>query len=235
MAQNYYNNDEVFEKLKSYIQEHEWEYPEEVLQVIMYRLSEYRLNPQCSDIMNQIYEEMGILRKEDNPYLAFAQHLKRKYSLDRHVIDVGGGFLPTLGKEISKLQFGLQNGTVTVYDPFLLKRNYVGIELKKEKFTENEIQTGNELLVGFFPCSGGNLIIQTGLDYDLDFSIQLCGCIHGGSFQHVDEYHQFLIDQIKKALPKDRMLDIDYLDSSYQIPYPILSSVKRKVKVRETI
>lgn len=225
-----YNTNQNFDLIMNFIKRYESKYPEEAIQFLYAKLAHFDLNPGNIDGINQIYDELGILVEEDNFYKAFVEVLKEKYSFNRPIIEIGGGFFPSLGKQIAKAQLSLKNGTLTVYDPLLIPNKRPGMVLKKCTFEKSYPFTGKELLVGFFPCEATSTIIDTSLKHDLDFSIQLCGCLHDFRYSTREDYYRALKEEVEKTLPETRELQVDYLNPHYEIPFPIFSSVKKKVK-----
>lgn len=132
-----------------------------------------------SDIMLQFFDELGVADDSTNYYKKFLNLLGENFDYNCNVLEVGGGHFPRLSKRLAEKQV---KGTVTVYDPKLLKVNY-GLEnlhLKKEEFTSSTSLDGVGLIIGCFPCQATDLIIERACQEKIDFQIALCDCVAGG-------------------------------------------------------
>lgn len=215
------------EKLNDYFKR--YKYNEEEKQFIVDSLTNNRM---C-DIVLQVYSECGILKDEDNIYLEFIKNLKRYFTLDKDIIDVGGGLYPALATYINKEQIKLKRGSITVFDPLLIPSKLKNIVLKKEEFTENTRVEKCDLIIGTYPCEATIPIIKNARKNNKEFSIALCGCTHFSKeylntipfymSQYIPKlWNEHVMDEVYKNLPNDMEIKIDYFENPIH-QYPIIT------------
>lgn len=129
----------------------------------------------------QVYAKLGFYGSEQNDF--FHKHLTKlqtNFDLDRNVLEIGGGPLAIFSNLIAYEQLKLGKGTVTVYDPRLIKKSidYSNIFPYKRLFTQDVDVSEFDLIVGIYPCLGTELLIETACKYNKDFYVALCGCEH---------------------------------------------------------
>lgn len=201
-------------------------------------LDEIKLDPKFkipSDFM-EIYDELNLIKDDDNYYITFLNELEKHYRLDCNILEIGGGNIPSLAKRIAKKQIGIGSGTITVYDENLsfFKHNYSNLKLYKKDLTENSNIKSYDLVISLFPCTATILTIYKALEYNKDFFIGLCDCIHpiyGESdeeyeyyLSHPLEYHEKMLDEYKYMTNYySRKLEIIDIKHGFKI----LSSKKR--------
>ncbi|MBS7020262.1 MAG: hypothetical protein KH135_00085 [Firmicutes bacterium] len=186
------------------------------------------------DVLAQVYAEFGILDKDRNLYQAFLDIIKQKHSLEKDIVEIGGGYLPILGEYIAKEQLKLGKGTITVYDPILVTTNskYPNLKLVKEPFTMDTKLPGCDLLLGQMLCGATELTIQKACQEQIDFMIALCGCTHFSEsdlFRNPylaaspDRYHQYVYQQACELSKLKHMgeVAVEYYDEATMCPYPI--------------
>lgn len=183
------------------------------------------------DILRQIYEEKYIYKEEYSAYSYFIKLIEQEKGLEKNIVEVGGGIIPSLAKKISIRQ---GKGTITIYDPRLnnyYKENNRFI-LKKELFTEKEDIRDKDLIIGFMPCEATETIIRTATNNKKDFMIAMCeGGPHGDYFDYFEDEEEWLSSMICFAnsqcqdnnLGKIKILEFP---KRYNINYPIITNVK---------
>lgn len=174
----------------------------------------------------QIYDELGILPDSINPYKAFSNLVNQKFNIkDKHIIEIGGGKIPSLAKRIDLMQ---DKGTITVYDPNLyIKEEYSNIKLIKKKFSLMNNVSSADILIGLLPCGSSSTIIKSAIKYNKDFMIALCDSHDNlDSFDVYDEdlnWPYNFIEKSKDLVEKNNMgkLKVKYLKEIGDI-YPIV-------------
>lgn len=185
------------------------------------------------DLVVQVYSACGLLNEIDNIYLEFIQKIKKYFTLDTNIIDVGGGFYPALASYINEEQIKLGKGSITVFDPLLIPSKLKNIILKKEEFTEETKVDKCDLIIGTYPCEATIPIIRNARKNHNEFSIALCGCTHFSKeylytipfymSHHITKlWNDYVMDETYKNLPNDMEVKIDYFDNPNH-PYPILT------------
>lgn len=187
-------------------------------------------NIYVADILRQIYDELGLLPDAGNMYHGFANLLENNFDLNGHIIEVGGGVIPSLAKKIALRQ---QSGTITVYDPRVIPQmtNSPNLILKRQAFTKNTLIPNANIIIGFMPCDATIPIIEAAALNNIDFMIGLC---EGGArtgyewLESEDEWLSFITYTARHNLKKrdDKTLGILSLES-YGDPYPIIYSKKK--------
>ena len=56
------------------------------------------------DILRQVYGELGIMQEGKDMHKAFMKLLEENFDIDRNIIEVGGGIVPSLGKQLATKQ-----------------------------------------------------------------------------------------------------------------------------------
>lgn len=185
----------------------------------------------CYDLIREICDELGFIPDEDNMYLAFLKELIENFDIkNSHIIEVGGGMIPCLGKKVSLLQTG---GSLTIYDPRLLDtyedgKNY---KLIREEFTYNSKLGKTNLLIGLMPCKGAEILVDQAIKNKIDFMVWLCeGGPHGDYFDFYEDEEEWLcsiISSARRGTKENNMgpLQKKYL-RKYSKDYPIIFSKK---------
>lgn len=176
------------------------------------------------DVLRQILAELNLLKDEANVYKQFADLIQHIYGLDKNIIEVGGGVIPSLSKIIALRQ---KEGTITVYDPRIIEENTLtNLILKKEIFTGKTKTTNTDLYIGFMPREATEVIIDRACLEKKDFIITLCsdGLNDEDSYYEDNEelVHSIIYGAERKVLENDLgKLEKTYL-KSLGWEYPII-------------
>ena len=191
-------------------------------------------DPRIPDVLRQISVEVEALEEKNNMYKKFINVLEENFEIDRDILEIGGGVVPSLSKLISLKQ---NHGTITVYDPRLIlsvphKENVI---LKKEKFQLNSSIGTARMIIGFMPCDATNLIVDVACQNNLDFMIALC---EGGSrkgYEWIEEDDEWIEHVKYKASREIEYRDMGTLATvsleEYGNPYPIIYNKKRNLNI----
>jgi len=229
-------NDEIINrKIKEYVEKYGHLYDEfeklylERLNIEMAR--NYRR--EIPDITRQVLEELGYYNNnpEQSSYEYFINLIDKEFGLEKNIVEVAGGVVPTLGHKISLKQ---QKGTITIYDP-RMSNYYDETErfiLKKERFRRSTNLEDTDLLIGFMPCEATQEIIENATDNSIDFIIALCeGGPHGDEFDYFDSTEEWLHAMLylaKRGIEDQNMGELKVLSfKKYTSQYPIIYN-KRK-------
>ncbi|MBQ2640147.1 MAG: hypothetical protein IJF92_05270 [Bacilli bacterium] len=180
-------------------------------------------------MLREIYDELGIIKKQNNLYLGFIKLLKKEFGLNKDILEIGGGILPRLSSRISLKQ---KNGSITVYDPRLAytETNNNKFILVKEKFTMDKLPNECDLIIGVQPYGGTETIIETACRNNIDFMIAL-GDLEGNEFANEYEFGSLqneLISNTKKLVKKYNLGELKEAEvEQYGSLYPIIYN-KRK-------
>ena len=125
-----------------------------------------------TSILEEIYDELGILPSDRNVYLQFLNMIDQLFGLDKNIIEIGAGKIPTLAKHISLKQ---NSGTITIYDNKILTSLEYPKKLivKREKFSSNTLLKPYNLMIGFMPEDISYLMVQEACKNKMDFIIGL--------------------------------------------------------------
>lgn len=178
----------------SFLKTHESYYDEFALQNIKSYVKRGRPEEvYFTDVVREIYDELGYIPDDQNMYIAFMNLLKEVHGIEgRNILEVGGGTLPRLGHRIHLAQ---QKGTITVYDPRMGK-DIEGDErfvLKREEFTTKTKLGNTDLLIGLMPCKGAEPLIEQAIKHKIDFMLWFCeGGPHGDYFDFYEDDSEWL-------------------------------------------
>lgn len=178
------------------------------------------------DIMNQVYETIGLFDNYPNLYKANLKYLMECYDINTDILEVGGGYVPAFAKKMNDKQ---KSGSVSVMDPSLIVSSYGNLKLYRENFTEMTDVSKFKLLVGIQPCDATLPMIKSANKNDLDMYMMLCGCTH---FEDVDRYSyitygmwvNYLEEVMKDTLPANRTYSFNDVDG---VPYYVLRTFKK--------
>ena len=205
-------------------------YSEEEVDYIISNIDWINHNNYYGYLLREIYDELGMIKKQDNLYLGFIKLIKQEFGLDKDILEIGGGILPRLSKRISLKQ---KNGSITVYDPRLAYTNSKqdNLVLCKDKFTKEKLPKDCDLIVGVQPYGCTETIVNTACENNIDFMIAL-GDLPGNGF--IDEYEfgglqRSLIHNAEKLVKEHNLGELQKVKiNQYGSIYPVIYN-KRKV------
>ena len=168
------------------------------------------------NIVLQLYDDLGILPENLNPYKAFTEFLESIHDIkDKHIVEIGGGNIPVLAKRISCMQ---DKGTITVYDPniYLKKKDYPNMKLIKRNFYPISNVDNADILIGLLPCGASGTIVKSAVRHKKDFMIALCDdCNYLEFYDSYNDEDRTLsfIDQTRKAVEDNNLgkLKVKYI------------------------
>lgn len=181
------------------------------------------------DILRQILCELNLLKDEDNAYLEFANLIEKVHGLNKNIIEVGGGVIPSLAKIVALKQ---KKGTITVYDPRLIEENTLSnLILRKESFTIKTPTSNTDLFIGFMPQKATETIINKACLEQKDFMITLCGDGISDEEDYYEDNEEFLhaiLHMAKNKIEQANLgtMELTYLPSLKEL-YPVIYN-KRK-------
>lgn len=223
--------EEYEHRVQNFLEAHKDKYIPREIEFIKRNASWGYSTPYVSDIMRQIYDETGLLEDDKNMYEGFVKLLEENFDINRDIIEVGGGMIPSLAKRLALRQ---KSGTVTVYDPRLIEEipKTDNLILKKEMFDKDTPIGNSTLIIGFMPCDATNIIVDVACKNNMDFMIGLC---EGGSrkgyewVEDEDEWIGHVKYNAKKGMRETDMGSLgEIFMPKYQNPYPIIYNKRRK-------
>ncbi len=165
------------------------------------------------DILRQILTELELIKDEDNAYLQFTNLIEKTFGLEKNIVEIGGGIIPSLSKIIALKQ---KKGTITVYDPRLIKEGkFNNLILKKDKFTVKTNVSNVSLFIGFMPKNATELIINKACMENKDFIITLCGDGLSDEDSYYEDNEEFLHSMIHTAKNKVAKSNLGRLEYTY--------------------
>lgn len=241
------SKNECIRLIDNYLETHGLGYDNDVLDYILENAVSSLGQDEIPDVLMQIYNELGLYKPSRSPYMGYFNKLLSVHSIDRNILDVAGGHLPTFGNMLAHYQLEIGKGTVTVIDPALvtMQPKYANLKLIKDEYTGTYDIKDYDLLIGILPCETTEDIITNAIKNNKDFFVGMCGCVHGEAFGMLYDYGMFygfgptpemyqdyIINMSKELLEdySDDELGITHLAKRYSIPYPILYNKKRNTK-----
>jgi len=177
------------------------------------------------DILRQIYDETDLLQEDKNIYTAFLGLLRQQFDINRNLVEVGGGRIPSLAKKIQLVQ---THGSITVYDPKLCQliegKNLI---LKKESFTLHTDVSGKDMLIGFTPCEATETLLEMAFQHNLDFMIALSDQAAYGSdlsdYDQWDIWQENILYTAARGVERYGLGTLQYASlEDYDDPYPVI-------------
>lgn len=230
---------QFYKKFKLYMEKYGYLYPDFALEYIFDTFGDDLASNSRTDIMNQIYAEIGLLPDANNIYKRFMTVLNNEHNLGCNILEIGGGFFPIMAKYIDETQQKIGKGSITVYDPRLVTKKLGNIKLIKENFTYFDSMRKYDLIVGIMPCDATELIIKKATDEKKAFFVALCGCTHFSHWHNPfrmptsEDWCEYICSKAKDMLDEKSELSINYLDLEFDYPYPIISSKHKKQEKRD--
>ncbi len=219
--------------LENYLHEHQEYYTDAEKKYIMENFSSGLFTDFSDALLRQIYSELSLIDDEHNIYLGFTNLIEREFGLDKHILEVGGGKIPCLGKNIALRQ---KSGTITIYDPGLITTTspYKNLNLKKKNFTTQLIIPKPDLIIGFTPTTATDQILEYAFATNTDFMIALSDIFDEVDFYQEEDdiwthWQKEKIYEARKLVAKNNMgkLMIETLEK-YDNPYPIIYNKRKR-------
>ena len=187
--------------VSQFIKEHPDYYDEYELQAIRGYVQRDDLRTIAkTDLVREIYDELGLLPEDANLYSAFVKLIDDQFGLEgKRICEVGGGILPRLGERIHLKQ---KKGSIVVYDPRLAKdvKGSSRFILRRRMFKETTPTKNVDLLVGLMPCKGAEPLLENALNNNKDFMLWLCeGGPHGDYFDFFESDEEWIDSTIHHA------------------------------------
>ena len=182
------NNNKMYKLIKEYLDRYPELFSDTEKELILRNALECRSEYNySSDIMREIYDELGLIPDRKNIYIGFCDLIERVKGIEnKRIIEVGGGTLPRLAERMVRRT---KHGTITVYDPRLsiYKKDSPRLVLKREKFTTKTNVEDVNLLVGLMPCKGAEALIDSAVANKKDFIVGLC---EGGAHGDIEDFYE---------------------------------------------
>ena len=215
-----------YKKVLKYLRDNISNYSESEINYICKNYDYLEHNKFVPDILRQIYDELGLLDDKDNLYLGFIDIIKDKFNIDSNIVEVGGGVIPSLGKNITLNQ---KSGTVTVYDPRLsiYEEDTSKFHLVRKPFTESTNIGNHNLMVALMPCEACETVIRSAIKNKIDFMLGFCeGGPHGDEFDYFEDDDEWLNSMLylaKDGIEENGMgkMKVKYLQECKN-PYPVI-------------
>jgi len=210
-------------------------YPEEALRKIeMYKFSSDYAHL-C--VMTEIYVMLGFIKDENNPFKIFRSFIEEQYGLDRDILEVACGHIPTLALDIDLNQQKRGSGSIEVCDDALiLTTGWGDVVANKRRISEQSDVSKFSLIVSMLPCEATKTIIKVANKNEIEMVMYQCGCVHDGrdnpnDFRFTDfiAYRRELRELASDTLPKGFIYSEPKFPSSS--PYhdiPIVMTKRKK-------
>ena len=186
----------------------------------------------------QFYKEYNLLGEYQDMYYEFTRIIKHAHPdlKDKTILDVGGGIVPQLGRELAK-----EAKHVMVIDRnMVFKNNPDNLEpIKRRIESERDLPSGVDIVVGLLPCEATQHIIDYSVSNKKDFIIALCGCWHSLDLGNMLQHRRMLVNDQGTTVEKmesyakvkmdeaPELGDLVAFESRYNFPEDVIGN-KRK-------
>ena len=183
-----------------------------------------------SSVLRQVYDTLGFIPQDENIYHGFIDLIESNFNIDRNVVEVAGGIIPSLATKIALRQ---QTGTITVYDPRVIipTNKPQNLILKRQTFHRDVQLPGAQMIIGFMPCDAALPIIESACLNEMDFMVALCeGGLKSGYewLETDDEWLGYVRYLAEKGMRGKNMGTLETTDlKKYNYEYPVIYN-KRK-------
>lgn len=141
-----------------------------------------------SSVLRQVYDQLGFIPKEENIYHGFIDLIESNFDIERNIVEVAGGIVPSLATKIALRQ---KTGTITVYDPrvIITTNKPQNLILKRQTFHRDVQLPDTQMIIGFMPCDAALPIVESACLNEIDFMVALCegGLKRGYEWLETDE------------------------------------------------
>lgn len=215
----------IFYQIDKFLREHSKDYTLKEKELILNNCTWGKSSVLVVDILRQIYDELDMLDPDKNIYEGFTNLLEEKFDINRNIVEIGGGKIPSLAKKIALRQ---THGTITVYDDKLITTDssFPNLSLKKRHLHPNEVLKDVDMIIGFMPCDGTQTAIDLARNNHIDFMIALCegACQTEQTTFIEDEWENYMIYEARKAVREGHLGELKKvkMPKKYQNPYPII-------------
>lgn len=185
------NESEYTRRIYDFLNQHPESYTEAETRRIKLIAARNPRNKYVTDLIAQISDEIEMLPDDLNIYQGFLNILDNNFDIDRDIIEVGGGVIPSLAKKIALKQ---KKGTITVYDPRLMPnlRSKDNLRLKRQMFGKRTSIHDAKMIISLMPCDSTHLILEVARQHGIDFAIGLC---EGGTrrgFEYIETEEEWI-------------------------------------------
>lgn len=231
------NEREIALLFEKFAEEYRDKYPVELWEFIENKFWEHVISCTSPDVLMQVYSEIGVESPDGNFYKEHIRKIKESFDIRGNILDVGSGLIPSFANLLAYEQQKIGKGTVTIYEPLLLKTEpkYSNMKLYKKEFTSRTNIKEFDLITGILPCDATETIIEQACRNRKDFYIAMCGCTHfnfitWGMPISSEAYQEYVINQTKILLEKynNGELVVERLDDKYDIKSPILRNRRNR-------
>lgn len=228
------SEEECTRRIAEFLEKHKEAYTD-TERVYIQRSAFWALNSKdgfnISNELRQILAELNLLEDKKNIYQGFAKIVTEKFDINRDIVEIAGGIIPSLAKIIALKQ---KQGTITVYDSRVIKTDSCpdNLIVKRQSFTTKTPLPGAEMLIGFMPCDATMDIITSACEKNIDFIIGLCegGTRQGyGYLEYDDEWISMAkyIAELGMEGTDLGSLEVASLEE-YGSPYPVIYNKRKK-------
>ncbi len=182
------------------------------------------------DIVRQVLTELNLLGDDKNMYLGFVKLLEEKFGLEKNIVEVAGGIVPSLSKLIALKQ---KTGKITIYDPraIIPPQSPNNLVVKRQCFNKNTQIPDAKMIIGFMPCNATLDIIESACKNEIDFMVALCEGGERPGYGYIETDEEWI--GVAKYVAERGMrgtamgtLEVSSLEK-YGNPYPVIYN-KRK-------
>lgn len=181
-------------------------------------------------IVRQIYSALSLVPEEFDTFQGYLESIKKHFSLDQSILEIGSGRYPALARLIDLEQQKLGKGSITIYDEKLVTSNLGNIIINRQLYKSGCEKNTHSLIIGTSPCEATELIIKESNRRKTNLYLSLCECIHNFGYKRffsVSSYHNYLYKLLIDTLEEDAEITVEYLDDRYNWDLPILIKKKK--------
>lgn len=153
---------------KTFIDKYQDEYGKEALDFIKKNFVKLYQEQTRMDIMLEIYQTLGMLKKEESLYHGILNIMQKEFDLNTDLLEIGGCWYPAMAELIAQNQ---TNGSVTVYDSSLVTTSIDNLILYNRDYTNEDEPTNFNLIYGVAACEATELIIKKANANNKDFLV----------------------------------------------------------------
>ena len=227
----------LIQKFNSFLNEYSEFYSPDIIDIIKTYFWKNQDSLTTLDVLMQVYQELGIYEGRKSYYNYHLNNINKLFNINCNVVEIGAGHIPSFANMLAREQLKNKKGTVTIYDPCLIKLStkYKNMKLHKENFNYCMDVSNYDLMLGLLPCEATEEIIKSAIINNKDFYISMCGCNHSknaflrmfGFCMPHDMYQTQMIELANDLMDEynhNKEVVTCYMPDEYNVPYPVIYS-----------
>lgn len=164
----YHNNSKIMSIIRQYFTAADFGY-------LLVALSDSKYR--SVDLADQFYSFFELREKENDNYYRFYELMRKNFSLNQNILEIGSGMVPSLARYIGKYQQENGQGTITCYDQNAIIKKANNIVIVPENIDYHTDLDNYDLLCSYNLCHAAELFVDLADRSEKEFILATCNCV----------------------------------------------------------